>query len=952
MPKTVSLLFLLIISGLAQGPVHRPLPTNQLLTTVPGNPARTNSFPAAIAVSPGGRYAVLLNDGYGTAESGFRQSLAVIDLRTHAVRDFPDPRLGLHSNQSYFLGLAFSPGGRELFASIASLTDPAGAKPRDLGNGIAVYRFRAGRLAPRRFLKIAPPPLPSAHWSGLAQDVIPGRAVPFPAGLAVFRRNGHERILVAGDLSDAVYLLGARSGRLLHRFDVSDNAYIPGSFPYAVAVTHDGHYGYCSLWNASTVVKLDLQRGRVLQHIRLQRPVQPSAPGSHPGALLLSLHQHRLFVALANRDRVAVVDTRSGRIRQWLSTRLRDLPFGGSIPMALAQDAGGDLFAADAGLNAVAVFRKAQLAEARTHTPLISPNAFIPTEWYPTALAARGDQLLIATGKGKGTGPNSGPATVRPRGSHRRHPYIAWLLRGSVAALPISAIAPHAVRWTAEVAEDNRAQVTPAEAGAGWQTPIRHIIYIIRENRTYDQILGDLSWHGQPVGDGDPRLTWFGKRVTPNAHKLALQFGVLDNFEVSAEVSAGGHVWSTAATSSDYTEQTWQIGYRNGQRDYDSEGDVEGGTPLLQKLPDVDEPGTGYIWTDLAQHGLSYRHYGEFITTRWCDAPAAMKKRHNPKQGTPIQVQASQACDRRWIKPGAPLPSNVGDPRGSASPWPWKIPVIAGNVATMPELRGHFDPRYADFRLDYPDQLRADEFLNEFRGFVAARRRGSGQRLPRFVLLRLPNDHTFGTKPGMPTPAASVADNDLALGRVVEAVSHSPYWNNTAIFVLEDDAQSGADHVDAHRSVAFVISKYSPRTAAPFVDHHFYTTVNLLRTMEAILGLPPMNHNDATARVMRELFSGPGTQPPFVADESARRSGLIYRVSSRHSAGAQISAHLDFSHADAADPWVLDGILRSDWQQRRMRRIAAGRPEVRRWDPRPLQKQGKVGDERTREAKN
>jgi hypothetical protein len=236
-------------------------------------------------------------------------------------------------------------------------------------------------------------------------------------------------------------------------------------------------------------------------------------------------------------------------------------------------------------------------------------------------------------------------------------------------------------------------------------------------------------------------------------------------------------------------------------------------------------------------------------------------------------------------------------------------------VATKRELKDRFDPFYPDFNTSYPDQLRADEFLNEFAKFVEARKNGKGSELPRFVLLYLPDDHTAGKSPGSPTPSASVADNDLALGRVVEAVSHSPYWDDTAIFVLEDDAQNGTDHVDAHRSTAFVISKYSPGSAQqPFVAHQFYTTVNMIHTMEVLLGVPPMNLNDAYAPVMGPLFSGTGDQVPFTADWRNRENGLIYQMNSRHGPDTEESRKMDFSRPDAANADKLNAIL---WRDRK-----------------------------------
>jgi hypothetical protein len=232
-------------------------------------------------------------------------------------------------------------------------------------------------------------------------------------------------------------------------------------------------------------------------------------------------------------------------------------------------------------------------------------------------------------------------------------------------------------------------------------------------------------------------------------------------------------------------------------------------------------------------------------------------------------------------------------------------------------LRDHFDPLYPDFNTDYPDQLRADEFLNEFGAYVRARdaHEGPDFEMPAFVLLYLPDDHTGGTRPNFPRPAASVADNDLALGRVVEAVSHSGYWDDTAIFVLEDDAQDGADHVDAHRSIAFVISKYSPGSAAqPNVEHGFYTTVNVVHTMEMLLGLPPMNQNDAYAPVMGRLFSGAGDQPAFKADHRNLNNGLIYERNRREAPGAKLSSKMDFSRPDANSAARLNRVL---WQDQK-----------------------------------
>ncbi len=892
-------------SGRAQeapqnGAVHLPS-SKILLNPLPGRPQQTNSFPTSMALSPDGRYLALLNNGRGTAESGYQQSIAILDLQTNHLSDFPDSRLQVDARQTFFLGLAFSSDGKRLYASFASYTDPEGKLPGDTGNGVAVYAFSDGRVIVQSFLKIPLQPLgPGKMPVHEIPGVPPGKAVPYPAGLAVINLGGKEQTLVADNLSDDALLLDAASGEILWRFDLRTRDYVPASYPYAVVATRDGKKAYCSLWNASRVVELDLQQGKVARWIPLLAPNSSTATGSHPSALLLSPDERRLYVALSNADAVAIVDTAAAdKAPFYLSTLLPGQGPGGSYPDALALTPDGkQLFVALASADAVAVF---EVDTEKFPSPYYA-RGFIPTEWYPTAVAIRGDELLVASGKGQGTGPNAGPVSPpEARESDRQHPYIVSLIRGSVSRLNIPETERALAQFTQEVLESNlmRGNSNSSPFQGEWN-PIKHVVYIIKENRTYDQIFGDLK-----PGDGDPALCMFGEAITPNQHQLARQFGILDNFYDSGEVSGDGHVWSMAAITSDYTEKTWQIAYRGNERTYDYEGRVANGYPLEEGLPDVNEPGTGSLWTNVARHGLTYRHYGEFVATEWCDSPP---EDLSPREGTPLI--AGRDCRQEPVRLGEALPANVGQPHGSPSPWPWPVPIIGRNVPTKPELRGHFDPRYADFRVDYPDQLRVDEFLNEFTEFVKARQEGRGTELPQFVILRLGNDHTMGTQPGMPKPEASVADNDLAVGRVVEAISHSPYWEDTALFILEDDAQDGADHVDAHRSIALVISKYSPsRPDRPFVDHTFYTTVNMVHTMEVLLGLPPMNNNDGRAAVMVPLFQGTGNQPPFTADRANLRNGLIYQFNSPRAPGAKESARMDFSHADAADAGKLNAIL-------------------------------------------
>jgi DNA-binding beta-propeller fold protein YncE len=886
------------------------LPTSKVLDgPALGLIGAVNSFPANVVISPDGGYAVVLNDGYGSQETRAHQSLLVLNLNTNELADFPDERLGEDARQSYFLGLAFSSDGKHLYASMGSITDVMGEKPGDTGNGIAVYSFAAGKIAPERFIKIEPQPLAegkriSAGLSGLRH----GLAIPYPAGLTVVHGPRGDQLLVANNLSDNAVLLDPLSGEVLKRFDLSTNDLVPASFPYTVVASRDGRRAWCSLWNASQVAELDLASGKVVRWIPLQRPTDATAAGSHPTAMLLSPTDEKfLYVALSNSDAVASINASSGEVTRLTSTKVPGQEYNGGIPNALAMSPDGKrLFVADAGVNAVAVVDASTLSERRTGNAA-QAMGFIPTDWYPSALAIRGDDLLVATAKGVGTGPNSGRDAVSSGKRRRAHPYIGTLLRGSLARLNYSRAELHLADLTRQVQEENLFHSDPGRiVFRNGANPIRHVIYIIKENRTYDQILGDLK-----VGNGDPALTMYGQDITPNEHKLALQFGVLDNFYDSGEVSGDGHNWSTAAITSDYNEKTWQIAYRGKERTYDFQGAVADEYAIEHGEADVDDPQTGFLWDNLARHGVSFRDYGEFINGEWCTPKKA--KSRSPKEGTPHGLV--HQCARDAVGKGEPLPANVGQPHGAASPWPWDIPLLQRMVATKRELRDHFDPSYPDFNTSYPDQLRADEFLNEFQSFVEARKSGKGSELPQFVLLYLPDDHTAGKTPGAPSPAASVADNDLALGRVVEALSHSPYWEDTAMFVLEDDAQNGADHVDAHRSTAFVISKYSPGSLQqPFIAHQFYTTVNMVHTMEMLLGLPPMNQNDAYAPVMAPLFSGAGNQAPFTADWRNRDNGLIYQMNPSHGRDAEESRKMDFSQPDAANADRLNAIL---WRDRK-----------------------------------
>ena len=897
------------------------LPTSkQLIGEIPGHPQRLNSLPMSIAVSPDGRYLVTLNAGYGTVESKYEQSLAVLDTETGKLEDFPDDRTLVNAAQTLFSGLAFSRDGSHLYASMGSMTTPEGDGKKATGNGVVVYSFTAGAIAKERFIPLPLQQLAPGRTTKEIGGVEGDKGVPFPAAIALVQeKEGADKLLVADNLSDNVLLIDPATGAIEKRFDLSESNAVPSTYPIALAVPKSGGRAFVALWNASEIAELDLAKGTVSRKLELLKPASPIAPGTHPCALEISPDQKTLYVALANRDVVAAVNVGPGQqqgqfsVKGYFDTRLPGQSYFGAEPEALAINADGSrLYVANAISDAIAVIDTRKLTGKAVKEGMVEPVGFVPTEWMPMDLAfipsSSGGKLYVATAKGRGAGPNAAPTSMtnaRGREVIRPYSYIATLLHGSLATLDAKQIEGELAQSTAVVMESNRMKAAEEKVAfsGGEQNRIKHVIYIIKENRTYDQILGDLNKDGAAVGNGNPQLTMYGQATTPNLHRLALQFGVLDNFYDSGEVSGDGHVWSNAAIGTDYLEKTWQQSYRGGERTYDYEGVVAEGLPLAQKIPDVNEPTSGYLWGDLAAHGKTYYHFGEFIASTFCGEV----KTANPQQGP---LLAGSRCEHGKIQPGEPLPEEWG---GGVNKWPWAIPLIASNVATKPELVGHFAEEAPDFNLAIPDQIRVDIFLRHLKGWVRDKEQGQ-DTMPNFVMLRLGNDHTAGTRPGGPSPKASVSDNDLAVGRAVEAISHSPFWDDTAFFVLEDDAQDGADHVDAHRSIALVVSKYAPHggEGKPFVDSRFYSTVSVIRTMESLLGLPPMNNNDALCSLISTLFTGPGDQPAYEADYGNRDNNLIYTANAKTAAGAKESMKMDFRHADRAPAEKLNVILWKD----------------------------------------
>jgi DNA-binding beta-propeller fold protein YncE len=592
--------------------------------------------------------------------------------------------------------------------------------------------------------------------------------------------------------------------------------------PYSALASADGRYLFVSIWGASMVAVLD---SRTLQM------VDAIVTGEHPSAMVLSADGRRVFVACASSAEVWVISTRSLKAIEQISTSLYPDAPATSTPnsVALSPD-GRTLIVAVADNNAVAVIDVSDSARS-------SVSGFIPTGWYPTgALFSRdGRHIFILSGKGLASAPNPTNANWEKR------------LLGSIADVPTpdqTTLAEETRRVYALTAYSDAIRLTPANApigspipqSVGGSTPIKYVFYVIRENRSYDQILGDL-----PQGNGDPRLTLFGKDVTPNAHALAQHFALFDNFYVDADVSYNGHAFSTAAYATDFIEKLWQtrFGGRNGGPYL-----AEGGGFFRNPFGNIAAPPSGYIWDYAQRARISVRSYGEFV-------------QHQSR-----------------------LPN--GD-------------VTA--VEAVPGLRGLVAPAFPGWDPDIKDNRRIDMWLQEFTEFQKNR------NLPRLSIIRLANDHTNGTKPGTPTPRAMVADNDSALGRLVEAISNSPYWKESAIFVVEDDAQSGPDHIDAHRSVLLAASPFIRRGVT---DHTFYTTSGVLRTIELILGLPPMSQYDAAAT---PLYAGFKSTPDLAPFQHVQPLVPLDEQNVPTAFGALASRAMDFSDADRAPEVLLNDII-------------------------------------------
>ena len=779
-----------------------------------GQQVELADFPVNIAVHPEGRFAAVLHCGYSAHE------ILVVDIPLAKVVS----RTGV---REAFYGLEFSRDGRQLFCSGAG------------DEVVRVFRFQEGALNHERDVVL--------HDAKL-------RAVP--AGLAV--TGDGRQLYVANVWGDRVscadlagkaevtdIVLGANTNHLAlaplpSSADADSEAatrreeaslYLADprdTFPYACRLDERRQRLYVSLWAQSAVAVIDLKSRAVVG----RWPTQ-----DHPCEMLLNRSGKRLFVVNANRNTVSVLDPDTGRVTETIWAALYPQSPPGSTPNSLALSPDDKLlFVANADNNAVAVFDVEKPGKSRS-------LGFIPVGWYPTSVRVTpdGKRLLVANGKGLASkanpqGPQPGISGSRDADAQ----LISRLFQGtlSIIELPprkqfeneLKGLTAQTYRCSPLKRDASATALAPARspipAKPGDPSPIKYCIYIIKENRTYDQVLGDM-----PQGNGDPKLCLFPERVSPNHHQLAREYVLLDNFYADAEVSADGHEWTMGAYATDFVEKMWPMDYGHNRArkfPYPAEGYFPIGSPA-----------GGYLWDRARQAGVSYRSYGEFVE-----------------------------IDR--------LPKHPTEGR-------------------VPALKGHVDGYYHPWDLNYTDVKRAERLVSELKRFEA-----EGD-MPRLQIVRLPNDHTHGSTPGWRTPAAYMADNDLALGQIVDAVSHLKFWPQTAIFVVEDDAQNGPDHVDAHRTIAYVISPYTKRGA---VDSTMYSTSSMLRTMELILGLKPMSQFDAAATPMFNSFQSSADLRPY---QALPANVDLDERNSEHAWGGNLK--MNFAREDAADDLLLNEVI-------------------------------------------
>ncbi len=712
---------------------HRvSLPNGWKLTPV-GKMLHLGDLPLNIAVSPSKKYLAVTNDGQSD------QSVQLIDARSMMVID------SVVMTKAW-LGLTFSDNEKYLYASG--------------GNDNRIIRFSLsnGKLLPKDTLIIGKPWPVKISVAGIALD------------------DSHKRLYAVTKEDNSLYVLNTRKKKVTGKYPLDAEG-------YTCLLSPDHKVLYISCWGCNKIILFDTKKKQLTGSI----PV-----GDHPNELCLTNDGSILFVANANDNTVSVIDARKQKLIETLNTALfPDAPSGSTTNgLALSED-NSTLYVANADNNCLAVFNVSEPGKSIS-------KGFIPAGWYPTCVRTANKKLFIANGKGLTSlanphGPN--PAKREEKVEYQQGnqsekdkvQYIGGLFRGTLEILD----EPDAIQLAAysqavyhntpyskagELVSEGR-DGNPVPTKVGDPSPIKHVFYILKENRTYDQVLGDM-----PQGNGDTSLVLFGEKITPNQHALAREFVLLDNFYVDGEVSADGHNWSMGAYATDYLEKNWPTNYGNRGGTYDAEG-----------TRTIANNKNGFIWDFCNRAGVSYRTYGEFADD---------------------------------YKPNLPV------------------------------LKGHYCTRFTSWDQRVRDTVRFGQWRKDFDSLIAI------HSVPQMNTLRFINDHTEGLSFGRPTPFAHAADNDLAVGLFVDYLSHSSIWNESIVFIVEDDAQNGPDHVDAHRTTAYLAGGYIKEG---FVDHTMYSTSSMLRTIELILGLPPMSQYDASATPMWRCFSDTTGHKPFEA---------------------------------------------------------------------------------------
>lgn len=747
--------------------VHLP---NGWSLTPAGKSLPLGDLPLNIAISSRHRYAAVTNNGQST------QTIQLIDAKDDQVLD----EVVIHRSWG---GIVFSADEKYLYVSGGN------------DNCIQQYAIRKNKLVATDTFKLG------ARYP---------KATISPSGIAL---NDKKQLLyVVTKENNSLYVIDLSSHRIVNQVPLSSEA-------YTCLLSPDKTELYITLWGGDKVVVYDTQKNALTDSV----PV-----GDNPNDLCISKNGNYLYVANANDNSVSIIDIRERKVLETLNAALYPTQLSGSTSNGVAlSDDNKTLYIANADNNCLAVFDVSKPGSSVS-------KGYIPTGWYPTCVRTVGKKLYVANGKGfssfanpKGPNPYNKKEHVLIHAGDNNQPktvqYIAGLLKGTMSIIRIPSdaqlsIYAQAVYHNTPYNKEEESQAAGVPAGNpipqknGDASPIKHVFYIIKENRSYDQVLGDMK-----EGNGDTSLVLFGEKITPNQHAIAKEFVLLDNFYVDGEVSADGHNWSMGAYATDYLEKNWPTSY--GKR---GAGAVSK-TKLNKK----------YIWDQANSSGVSFRTYGEFANRK---------------------------------------------------------------VTSLPVLKGHTATAFDGFNLHIKDTIRYRAWEKDFDELVAS------HSLPQLMTVRFGNDHTEGMAAGRPSPFAHVADNDLAIGMFMEHLSKSPIWKESVVFILEDDAQNGPDHVDAHRSPAYIAGGYVKRH---FVDHTMYTTSSMLRTIELILGMPPMTQYDAAATPMWRCFN---EQPNVTTFACLPANVNLDEINPDGTKLAAMSKGLDFSKEDVIPDQVMNDI--------------------------------------------